>query len=229
MAGDAHEIAGLVPMPELLGALGFEVNTRTHRSACPLHKGSNPTAFSWTETGLWRCHSCSAGGDKISLVRAVRGCSFPDALKILCALAGVEIEPGAVLREEILRSKRERQALRNNALTLVRVERASWNEARNAVLCLEAIRHNAGRRLDEIGAGKPERFSGEAEWCWAAIAEVSRQMPRAAAAYAIASFAPLSERLRFALDANAAGQAVEAALGCGYVADDRGRRFEVVL
>jgi len=62
-------------MPRLLGELGIEANKRTHRGPCPIHGGSNPTAFSWTDAGLWKCHSCGAGGDKIALVRAVR--QFP--------------------------------------------------------------------------------------------------------------------------------------------------------
>jgi len=216
-------------MAALLEALGFRVDTRSHRSECLLHKGSNPSAFSWTETGLWRCHSCGAGGDRIALVQAIRKCGFREAAEFLAQLAGVALETGKVSREAILRENRERQTFQDNALALVRVERALWNEARNAVLRLEAIGRNAGRRLNEIGAGGPERFSGEAEWCWAAIAEVSRQMPRAAAAYAIASFGKFGDRLRFALDTKAGGRMAGAALDCGYVADERGRRFEVML
>ena len=109
------------------------------------------------------------------------------------------------------------------------VDGSSWRERRDAVLQLEAIQRNAGRRLKEIFEGSPERWCGETEWCWAALAEVSRQMPCAAAAYTIASFGSYPDRLRFALDPTAAEQLIGEALDNGCVTDERGRRLEVMV
>jgi hypothetical protein len=116
---NAHEIVALVPMPEVLRALGFEVNERTRRSACILHDGSNRSAFSWTDAGLWRCHSCSAGGDRIALVRAVRNGTFREAVEYLAALAGVEFRPRRTSRHDIAQKRLRRE----------RAERAAWRIA----------------------------------------------------------------------------------------------------
>jgi len=229
MQSDAHQIAALVPMRGLLAALGFSVNQGTQRCACLIHGGSNPTAFAWTNSGLWKCHSCGAGGDRIALVRAVRHCLFRQAVEFLTALAGVEFRAHHVSRSEIEQLQSERTSLRKDASAALAVDGSSSCETRDAVLQLEAIRRNAGHRLREIGAGSLERWCGEAEWCWASLAEVSRQMPRAAAAYAVATFAKFQGRLRFALDPAAEEQLIAEALENGYVADESGCRFEVIL
>jgi len=119
MHADAREISGLVAMPRLLSALGFGVSERTRRCACVLHGGTNRTAFSWTEAGLWKCHSCGAGGDRIALVRAVRRCSFRGAVEFLAAFAGVEFRARRASRREIAHAKRRRD----------RAERAAWQIA----------------------------------------------------------------------------------------------------
>src|SRR5579872_2375840 len=108
MPGGAREIAALVAMPRLLTALGFAVGERTHRCSCILHGGSNPTAFAWTDAGLWKCHSCGAGGDKIALVRAVRQCRFREAVEVLAALAGVEYLNAPLAPEAQARLHREK-------------------------------------------------------------------------------------------------------------------------
>lgn len=99
-----REIAASVPMPILLQALHFEVNERTRRCPCILHGGSNRTSFSWRQDGLWYCHGCGAGGDRISLVRAAWNYSFQDAMAFLAQLAGVQYEPKRLSRQEIKRT-----------------------------------------------------------------------------------------------------------------------------
>jgi hypothetical protein len=87
-----HEIAALVPMPVLLQALHIEVDEQTRRCSCILHVGSNHTSFSWRDHGIWNCHACGAGGDRISLVPAARNFSLSDSIRLL-ALASVEYVP----------------------------------------------------------------------------------------------------------------------------------------
>lgn len=113
---NARQVAGLVRMPRLLERLGFEANERTRRSACVLHGGSNRFAFSWTDAGLWHCHSCGAGGDRIALVRAVKQCGFRKAVEFLAQLAGVEFLPRHFSRQQVRHRERERD----------RAERAAW-------------------------------------------------------------------------------------------------------
>lgn len=229
MTTNACEIASLVPMARLLRELGFEANERTQRCACMLHGGSNRTAFSWTEAGLWKCHSCGAGGNSISLVRAARRCSFREAVGFLAVLAGVEYRPGTLSREVIEVQKRLRERETAEADALLAYEFAAWRWAQDAVLQLEAIRRNAGRRLDDIHRGEPERWCGESEFAWLALAEVYRQIPRAVAAYSAISFAPAQNRFAFAINAQAHKQLTDEALERGWVADEKGYRFEFTL
>ena len=226
---NAREVAALVPMFRLLEALGFDVNERTRRAPCVLHGGSNRSAFSWTEKGLWKCHSCGQGGDRIALVRAVRKCSFRDAVELLAALAGAEFCASRASRAEIKQLQAEQLALRRDASGAVVVDTALWLETRHTVLQLEAIRRNAGRRLMEIFEGSRERWCGETEWCWAALAEVASQMPHVAAVYAIASFGKFSDRLRFVFDRAFTEELIGETLESGYVTDEHGHRFEVRL
>jgi hypothetical protein len=116
---EAREVAALVTMPRLLAALGFEANERTRRCACRLHGGTNQTAFSWTDSGLWRCHSCGRGGDRIALIRASRQCSFSEAVEFLAALVGIEFHSRRLSRREIARTQRRQE----------RAERAAWRIA----------------------------------------------------------------------------------------------------
>ena len=105
---NAREIAAV------LLALGIEVNFQTRRAACVLHGGSNRSAFSWTDTGLWKCHSCGAGGDLIELIRAARNCGFAEARAFLEDLSGVrfarprasarEIEQARIVRERAVKA-----------------------------------------------------------------------------------------------------------------------------
>ena len=97
------------------------------------------------------------------------------------------------------------------------------------MLQLEAIRRNAGKRLQAIHRGEQERWTGETDLAWEALAEVYRQLPRAVAAYNAISFAPAEDRFAFAIDAETRRTLVDEALGCGWVADSKGYRFEVLV
>jgi hypothetical protein len=226
---DVRQVAALVPTALLLSALGFDVSERTRRCACILHGGSNRTAFSWTEEGFWKCHSCGAGGDRIALVRAARRCSFPEAVEFLAVLAGVEYQRDSVSLETIERQRRIRERETSEANSLLAHEFAAWRGAQDAVFRLEEIRRNAGNCLNAIHRGGSERWPGESEFAWEALAEVYRQTPRAAAAYHVVSFAPATDRFAFTLDAHGRECLTDEALRCGWVADAKGYRFEVTL
>jgi phage/plasmid primase-like uncharacterized protein len=207
---DAREIAALVPMGRLLESLGFAVDERTRRAPCLLHSGSNPTAFSWTESGLWRCHStCGRGGDRIALVRAVRRCSFREAVEYLAVLAGVEYRSRRISRREIAEKHRRR----------ARAERAAWqisDEIGRLRRYYTDTLHRAERLQARIGdqllraSTESEREAGwerlaqlaptSAFFCaaWNVIADAK---PEILARFALASPA---ERRRFILEGEAA-------------------------
>jgi len=143
---DFRAISGAVEMPRLLEALGIEANLRTRRAPCVLHGGANPTAFAWTESGLWHCHSCGAGGDRIFLVRAVRKCNFRDAVEFLAQLAGVTYAPRVIPRGEIERIRRNR----------VRAEKVAWH-IHDEIVRLRCFYRDGLQRAERL----QKRFGGE--------------------------------------------------------------------
>ncbi|MBZ5502349.1 MAG: hypothetical protein LAN59_08915 [Acidobacteriia bacterium] len=217
MHGDAREITALVAMPRLLASLGFVVNERTRRCACTLHGGSNPSAFAWTDSGLWRCHSCGAGGDRIALIRAVRSCSFGEALRFLASLAGVEFEQDK--RADTERLRQERQAEEHAADLLAHAEHGLLLELADELESLRKIWRAAIAMLEPPGPKSSIAEDGLRFACGA--------LRRADAAYALIAFAAPSVRARFALHPELRPALIDAALEDGFVADECGYRFEV--
>ena len=136
----ASDIADMVPMVALLRELGFQVHERTHRCPCVLHGGRNPSAFSWTESGQWFCHTCGIGGDRIELVKRVRGYGFREAIQFLAGLAGVDISDDPVTRKEIQKQKRERQRIETKEKKLAALECVMRGRYREEIVDLEEIR-----------------------------------------------------------------------------------------
>ena len=166
MQADAREISALVAMPRLLVVLGFAVNERTRRGTCPVHGGSNPSAFSWRHDGRWYCFSCGAGGDKIALVRAVRKCSFREAIALLAALAGVEFRFRRVSREEIAQTQRRRTQAEHAAWRIVDEIGRFRRDYTDALHRAERLSWRIGERL------RLAFVLEEQDACWAALARL---------------------------------------------------------
>lgn len=190
---DARQLAAFVMMPRLLDALGFQVNVRARRCACLLHGGSNRSAFSWTEAGLWKCHSCGAGGDRIALVRAVKNCGFREALEFLARLAGVQYSPRRVSRCEIERVKINRE----------RAENAAWRVRDKVVLLRSVYRdglHRAERLMARMGEALLQAHNeAEQDAAWEGIARLAPIQTFFLAAYDFLYRASGITLVRFAL------------------------------
>jgi CHC2 zinc finger len=188
-----REIEALVSMPEMLRALGFEANERTRRCACLLHGGSNRSAFSWTEAGLWKCHSCGAGGDRIALVRAVRNCGFYEALEFLGHLAGVECSSRQISRREIEHAQIRRE----------RGENAAWRVRDDMVRLRSSYRdglHRAERLMTRMGEDViRSRTEAEQDAAWELIARLAPAQTFFLAAYDFLSRVSGAALVRFVL------------------------------
>ncbi len=88
-----------VDLADLAGQAGAKLHRTGNalRSACPLHKGKNTTAFSiYTDDNgrqRWHCHTgCNAGGDAIDFVRRWKNLDFIEAARWLADHAGLDPE-----------------------------------------------------------------------------------------------------------------------------------------
>jgi hypothetical protein len=96
----AEAIADFIAMRDLLGQLdipitktGWDAGTRSGRSPCPFHEGSNATDFSWTGEGFWHCSSCKRHGNKIGLIRARKKISSDRKLLEFVTMLATRVSP----------------------------------------------------------------------------------------------------------------------------------------
>jgi hypothetical protein len=88
---DLERLRELVSVRDVLCAAGIEVDREGGRIACPLHGGSNPSAFSYTRD-LYCCHAGCGGGDVFALVQALEHCAFGAAVAHVALLAGLPVD-----------------------------------------------------------------------------------------------------------------------------------------
>lgn len=74
---------------------------RNYKALCPFHTEKTPSFFVFPESQHWRCFgACGEGGDIFSFVMKAEGWDFPEALRHLGEMAGVEIEPATPQQQE---------------------------------------------------------------------------------------------------------------------------------
>jgi hypothetical protein len=89
--------------------------SRRGRARCPIHDGDSPFSLSVNEEkGVFYCHVCHAGGDKLDFIQQYLKCDFKSALQFF------GLEPGAPPPPDPVQERRRKvqEGLRTWAQTL---------------------------------------------------------------------------------------------------------------
>lgn len=121
---------------------------RRNRARCLFHDGDSPYSLSVSEAkGLFYCHVCHAGGDKITFIRELYKCSYLDALQWFGLEPGRTPAPDPVMEKK----RRARAGLQAWAKRLGRERREEFFHRSRVELC---ARHRLEKDIDDpIGWG----------------------------------------------------------------------------
>lgn len=75
---------------------------------CPFHSEKTPSFHVHPDRGFFKCFGCGAGGDVITFVQKLENVAFAEAVRMLAAKAGVELEPE---NPRAARARSEREAM----------------------------------------------------------------------------------------------------------------------
>ena len=89
-----HEyVEELVRRSDIVEVVGSYVQLkrkgRLYSGLCPFHNEKTPSFYVYPETQSFYCFGCGAGGDVITFVKKINALSYPEAVKMLAARAGM--------------------------------------------------------------------------------------------------------------------------------------------
>jgi DNA primase len=92
-AGVAAEVKSRLQIADVVGeTVALKKAGTTLKGLCPFHGEKTPSFVVTPSRDSWKCFGCGLGGDVFSFVMQRDGVTFPEALKVLAAKAGVEID-----------------------------------------------------------------------------------------------------------------------------------------
>jgi DNA primase len=91
--GVAAEVKGKLSVVDVVGeSVQLKKAGSTFKGLCPFHGEKTPSFTVTPARDSWKCFGCGEGGDIFSFVMKRDSLSFPEALRLLAAKAGVEID-----------------------------------------------------------------------------------------------------------------------------------------
>jgi DNA primase len=98
----------LPTISEILSRLDVPLG-RNGRALCPIHRGNNRQAFSFSDDkGAWHCFRCGFGGDVVTLIEKALETDFKGALRWL----GIELAKPPAPDPAVVRRQRARAGLK---------------------------------------------------------------------------------------------------------------------
>ena len=91
--GVAAEVKNKLSVVDVVGeSVPLKKAGSTFKGLCPFHGEKTPSFTVTPARDSWKCFGCGEGGDVFTFVMKRDGLSFPEALKVLAAKAGVELD-----------------------------------------------------------------------------------------------------------------------------------------
>jgi DNA primase len=114
-------IKAQVDLPAIIAERGIQFQRKGRHlfALCPFHQERTASFVVTPHRGLFHCFGCGVGGDAIGFLVRYDRVSFPEAVRILAARAGVGVEQDS-RRPALRRTDRELEELRH--LTAARGE-----------------------------------------------------------------------------------------------------------
>jgi DNA primase len=104
--GVTAEIKSRLSIVDVVGeTVALKKAGTTFKGLCPFHGEKTPSFVVTPARETYHCFGCGKGGDVFSFVMERDGLSFPDALKVLAARAGVELDE-RTSRDDARRARR---------------------------------------------------------------------------------------------------------------------------
>jgi DNA primase len=96
-------IKARVDLAQLVAERGIELKRKGRHlfALCPFHQERTPSFVVTPHRGLFHCFGCGVGGDAIGFLVRYDRVSFPEAVRVLAARAGVELEASATRGEDL--------------------------------------------------------------------------------------------------------------------------------
>ena len=108
--GVAAEVKNKLSVVDVVGeSVQLKKAGTTYKGLCPFHGEKTPSFTVTPVRESWKCFGCGEGGDIFSFVMKRDSLTFPEALKVLAAKAGVELDERTT--REDARKKRLRDVL----------------------------------------------------------------------------------------------------------------------
>ncbi len=191
---------------------------------CPFHRDRHPSLSVNVRSGAFNCFSCGAhGGDVIDFVMQRDGLNFKSAAIALGAWERGATVNGDV-RAEIVRRQQRRAARDMTVDRLLAAERSLRLQYRSEVHLLESSQRKTAERLRSPAITPQERND-----CLGCLQVLLPEIREALAAYYLLAFASIAERVDFITHPDTRDAAIQSVLERGFIRDDAGRVYEVVL